>query len=208
MNELNIIAVTTVTDSKLKKELENVNKAITASSKASWQLCKAVNNIITGELFITDFKTEKAFAEFIGLSKAQVNKLKRAFDLYQTIIKYDERLELMTVSKVMEMLPIQEDEITIFLPENEIDTSWTVLDIRESVKEWTSSIEADEVEGIEEDEQQESKAGEVNTTSEKKITDLTRSVKWNNTFYMIPLEKEKELIAFLESIATDIVTKA
>lgn len=207
MNELNIIALTTLSDSKLKKELENVNKAITASSKASWQLCKAVNNIITGDLFVKDFKTEKAFAKFIGLSKAQVNKLKRAFDLYQIIIKYDDRLESMSVSKVMEMLPIQEDEITIFLSENEIDTSWTVLDIRETVKEWTSSIEVDESEESEAGEVEEAEeAGEVEEA--KKVTVLTKSVKWNNTFYMIPLEKEKELIAFLESIATDIVTEA
>ena len=206
MNELQIIAVGNVTNGRLKTQLNNINKEMLASNKASWEICKAFHEIVTGELFEQDFKTEKAFAEFVGVSKGQMNKMHRAYSYHKMLTDYDERLSSLTVSKVMELLPIQEDELTSFVKELDIDDTWTTLDIRESVKEWTTAIEADnETEETEEvEEPEETQQPDKNS---KPIIDTAKSVLYDGKYYMIPSEKEEELLAWLIGNAVDIIVK-
>lgn len=199
MNELKIIAVGNVTNARLKTQLTNINKAMLASNKASWDLCKAFHEIVTGELFEQDFKTEKAFAEFVGVSKGQMNKMHRAYTYHKMLVDYDERLTGLSVSKVMELLPIQEDELTAFVKELDIDETWTTLDIRESVKEWTSAIEAEEIEETEETE-------ELDKAS-KTVVDTAKSVLYDGKYYMIPSDKEEELLIWLTGNAVNIIVK-
>ena len=201
MNELKIIAVGNVSNARLKTQLTNINKAMTASNKASWDLCKAFNEIVTGELFEQDFKTEKAFAEFVGVSKGQMNKMHRAYTYHKMLSEFNEKLAGLTVSKVMELLPIQEDELTAFVKELDIDDTWTTLDIRESVKEWTSAIDGEESE-----ETEESEVKQDSDTSEA-VVDIAKSVLYDGKYYMIPSDKEEELLAWLTGNAVDIIVK-
>lgn len=202
MNELKIIEVGNVTNGRLKTQLTNINKAMMAGNKASWELCKAFHEIVTGELFEQDFKTEKAFAEFVGVSKGQMNKMHRAYVYHKMLADFDERLTGLTVSKVMELLPIQEDELTAFIKELDIDDTWTTLDIRESVKEWTSAIEADDDEA----ETEETEAKQDSNTS-KAVIDTAKSVLYDGKYYMISSDKEEELLAWLTSNAVDVIVK-
>lgn len=206
MNELKIIAVGNVSNARLKTQLTNINKAMTASNKASWDLCKAFHEIVTGELFEQDFKTEKAFAEFVGVSKGQMNKMHRAYTYHKMLSDFNEKLTGLTVSKVMELLPIQEDELTAFVKELDIDDTWTTLDIRESVKEWTSfiAIESDETDGEEETEEPEVKQ---DSNTSKAVVDTAKSVLYDGKYYMIPSDKEEELLAWLTGNAVDIIVK-
>lgn len=201
MNELKIIAVGNVSNARLKTQLTNINKAMTASNKASWDLCKAFHEIVTGELFEQDFKTEKAFAEFVGVSKGQMNKMHRAYTYHKMLADFNEKLTGLTVSKVMELLPIQEDELTAFVKELDIDDTWTTLDIRESVKEWTSAIDGEESE-----ETEESEVKQDSDTSEA-VVDIAKSVLYDGKYYMIPSDKEEELLAWLTGNAVDIIVK-
>lgn len=203
MNELQIIAVGNVTNGRLKTQLNNINKAMLTSNKASWELCKAFHEIVTGELFKQDFKTEKGFAEFVGVSKGQMSKMQRAYTCYNMLTDYDERLKGLTVSKVMELLPIQEDELTSFVKELGIDETWTTLDIRESVKEWTSTIEVDE----EPEEVEEPEETQQTDKNPKAIIDITKSVLYDGKYYMIPSDKEDELLAWLTGNAVDVIVK-
>lgn len=203
MNELKIIAVGNVSNARLKTQLTNINKAMTASNKASWDLCKAFNEIVTGELFEQDFKTEKAFAEFVGVSKGQMNKMHRAYTYHKMLSEFNEKLAGLTVSKVMELLPIQEDELTAFVKELDIDDTWTTLDIRESVKEWTSAIVAD---GEESEEIEEPEVKHDSNTS-KVAVDITKSVLYDGKYYMISSDKEEELLAWLAENAIDVIVK-
>lgn len=206
MNELKIIAVGNVTNTRLKTQLTNINKAMTASNKASWDLCKAFHEIVTGELFEQDFKTEKAFAEFVGVSKGQMNKMHRAYTYHKMLVDFNEKLTGLTVFKVMELLPIQEDELTAFVKELDIDDTWTTLDIRESVKEWTSAIEVDDTDDDESEEAEESEVKQDSNTS-KVVVDTAKSVLYDGKYYMIPLDKEEELLTWLSGNAVDIIVK-
>lgn len=206
MNELQIIAVGNVTNGRLKTQLNNINKAMSASNKASWELCKAFHEIVTGELFEQDFKTEKAFAEFVGVSKGQMNKMHRAYIYRKMLADFDERLTGLTVSKVMELLPIQEDELTAFVKEIDIDDTWTTLDIRESVKEWTNAIEVND-EPEETEEVKESEETQQPDKNLKPIIDTAKSVLYDGKYYIIPSEKEEELLAWLTGNAVDIIVK-
>ena len=202
MNELHIIAVGNVTNGKLKMQLNNINKAMLANNKASWELCKAFHEIVSGELFEQDFKTEKAFAEFVGVSKGQMNKMCRAHVYHKMLAEFNEKLTELTVSKVMELLPIQEDELTVFVKELNIDNTWTTLDIRESVKEWTSAVEVDE-ESEEVEEQEEIQQDKKS----KAIIDTAKSVLYAGKYYMIPSDKEEELLAWLTGNAVAVIVK-
>ena len=59
---------------ELKKNLNAMSTAVINGNKASWLYAFHLSNIITGEQFIDDFKTQTAFAKFIDTSKATITQ--------------------------------------------------------------------------------------------------------------------------------------
>lgn len=63
---------------ELNKKILVIERAIASGNKASWQVAVAMTEIVNGELFKEDFKTQKAFASYIGVSQATITQMVNA----------------------------------------------------------------------------------------------------------------------------------
>ncbi len=132
-NELTVIQFSGVVNNvNLQKKLTKINTAIVKSQKSSWEIAEAVNEILTEELYSEDFEKEQDFADFLGISRSNLNKMKRAVDLK----KKHELTNDWTLTKVFEMLTVKDDEFDDFIDSYAVVPSMKVAEIRDCVKCW------------------------------------------------------------------------
>lgn len=132
MNDLMTINTTELANKKLGAQLNNIKKAIDTGNASQWKIADAIRTIITGELFVEDFENEKNLAEVLGMSRSNLNKMKKSSEYHSEI----EELKPFTLAKVMEMLVIPKDKIVDFLEVYEVTASDTIKSIREAVSAW------------------------------------------------------------------------
>lgn len=132
MNEIMSINTATLTNKKLGTQLNTIAKAIATGNASQWKIADAIYTIITGDLFVDDFETEKKLADALGMSRTNLNKMKNASDYHTSI----EELHNYTLSKVMEMLVIPKESIVAFLDGYMVTPSDTVKEVREAVSAW------------------------------------------------------------------------
>lgn len=194
-NELTVIQSSSLTNSKLRTQVNKINTAIVKSNKSSWEVAEAVSKIISEELFVQDFEKEEDFAKYIGMSRPQLNKMKR-------LVSYRDTANLspdFTVTKVMEMLSINIDELQDFIESYAITPNMTVADIRECVKLWNGKyIESDTEENDCTDEANE----ETEETEENKKDDTS-----NEEFKKVSLYVEGEAVVDNAVISAETLKK-
>lgn len=161
MNDLAIIKTSDLQNKALVVQLSNINKAVSSVLKSRWATADAIKTIMEGCLFEQDFENESAFAEFLGMSRPNLNKLKRA-----SIYKDFAGLGAFDVSKVMELLTIPKDDLIKFIEENAIGTENTVSEIRNFVKIYNEGIAGEEVEVVEDEQVGEEKEIKTDETVE------------------------------------------
>ena len=115
----------------LKTQLNKVNTAIVSGKKSQWNIAEAICKIMTDSLYLDDFENEKEFANYMNMSRPNLNKLKRC-------VEYRDTLELTdySTSKVMELLPLTVEQAKDLIEKNCITSNDTVADIRDLVKDY------------------------------------------------------------------------
>ena len=136
MNELATINTTTITNKKLAKELNTIQKCMLTVGKSEWGFAKSVAVIMSEELYKDDFETDKKLADALGISKSTLSKARRAV---QRVVEFEALRDesgnpIYSLAKVQEMLPVSVDDFNDFLSGYEINPSMTVKEIRESVQ--------------------------------------------------------------------------
>ena len=94
------------------------------------------------DMIKSDFGSDQAFADFMNMSRSDVNKLKRVSKLEDVAKNHG-----LTVSKAYELLPLQSvDDLSIaqFLIDNNINEKTTQKELRELVKTVRNAIESKE----------------------------------------------------------------
>ena len=175
-NELTVIQSSSLQNSKLRTQVNKINTAIVKSNKSSWEVAEAISKIITEELFAQDFEKEEDFAKYIGMSRPQLNKMKRLV-LYRDTVNLSPDF---TVTKVMEMLPINIDELQDFIESYEVTPNMTVAEIRECVKLWNGKFVESEEDEIEQEDSE--------TTNETEDNNTNESVDENKTFSILIID--------------------
>ena len=66
--------INSLVNKELKKNLRTMLQAMESGRKSSWKFATAVYNVINGEEFTDDFKSQDDFAKYIGLSKASISQ--------------------------------------------------------------------------------------------------------------------------------------
>ena len=129
--ELVMLNVNELKNKTLKTQLNKINTAIVSGKKSQWNIAEAVYKIMTDSLYADDFENEKEFADYMGMSRPNLNKLKR-------IVEYRDTLELndYSTSKVMEFLPLTVEQTKDIIEKNCITSNDTVSDIRDLVKDY------------------------------------------------------------------------
>ena len=132
MLELTTINTTELANKKLGTQLNNIKKAVDTGNNQQWKIADAIATIVDDELFIDDFETEGNLAKVLGMSRPNLNKMKKASHYHKEV----EELNTFTLTKVMELLVIPQDEIVDFLDGYMITPSSTCREVREAVSAW------------------------------------------------------------------------
>ena len=132
MLELTTINTTELTNKKLGTQLNAIKKAVDTGNNQQWKIADAIATIVDDELFVDDFETEGNLAKVLGMSRPNLNKMKKASHYHKEI----EELNAFTLTKVMELLVIPKEEVVDFLDGYMITPSSTVREVREAVSAW------------------------------------------------------------------------
>ena len=132
MLELTTINTTELTNKKLGTQLNNIKKAVDTGNNQQWKIADAIATIVDDELFVDDFETEGNLAKVLGMSRPNLNKMKKASHYHKEV----EELNAFTLTKVMELLVIPQEEIVDFLDGYMITPSSTCREVREAVSVW------------------------------------------------------------------------
>lgn len=132
MLELTTINTTELTNKKLGTQLNNIKKAVDTGNNQQWKIADAIATIVDDELFVDDFETEGNLAKVLGMSRPNLNKMKKASHYHKEV----EELNSFTLTKVMELLVIPQEEIVDFLDGYMVTPSSTCREVREAVSAW------------------------------------------------------------------------
>lgn len=132
MLELTTINTTELANKKLGTQLNAIKKAVDTGNDQQWKIADAIATIVDDELFVDDFETEGNLAKVLGMSRPNLNKMKKASHYHKEV----EELNAFTLTKVMELLVIPQEEIVDFLDGYMITPSSTCREVREAVSAW------------------------------------------------------------------------
>ena len=136
MNELATINTTTLSNKKLAKELNTIQKCMFSVGKSEWAFAKSVAVIMSEELYKEDFETDKKLADALGIAKSTLSKAYRSVQRVGEFeaLRDDSGNPIYSLAKVQEMLPVSIGDFNDFLSGYEINPSMSVKEIRESVQ--------------------------------------------------------------------------
>ena len=131
MNEImNTQKITGLKNSALKESLLTIRGAVLSVNASQWEVAQAVHDILVKETFKEDFETEEKFADFIGISRSNCNKMKKAVDFRNS----NETFKDWSLNKIYEIMCLPKEEAPQLLVDYMIDKDDTVKEIREAVK--------------------------------------------------------------------------
>ena len=201
MLELTTINTMELTNKKLGTQLNHIKKAVDTGNNQQWKIADAIATIVDDELFVDDFETEGNLAKVLGMSRPNLNKMKKASHYHNEV----EELNNFTLTKVMELLIIPKEKIVEFLDDYMITPSSTCREVREAVAVWKDdNIVADaEITDAEDAEDAEDANDEVEQES-KAIDEESTQCDTPSTYFtileMLDTLEEAELIALKEYI--------
>lgn len=169
MLELTTINTMELTNKKLGTQLNTIKKAVVTGNNQQWKIADAIATIVDDELFVDDFETEGNLAKVLGMSRPNLNKMKKASHYHKEV----EELNAFTLTKVMELLVIPQDEIVDFLDGYMITPSSTCREVREAVSAWKDDnivadaeiTDAEDIEDAKDEVEQELKEVDESTES-------------------------------------------
>ena len=202
MLELTTINTTELTNKKLGTQLNAIKKAVDTGNNQQWKIADAIATIVDDELFIDDFETEGNLAKVLGMSRPNLNKMKKASHYHKEV----EELNAFTLTKVMELLVIPQGEIVDFLDGYMITPSSTCREVREAVSAWkddnivadaeiTDAEDAEDDEDVKDEVEQESTESSASNSCEDTMAQIERMIDTMNHDELIALKEyiEKRL---------------
>ena len=195
MNEImNAKKIAGIKNTALKESLLTIRGAVLSVNASQWEVAQAVHDILVKETFKDDFETEEKFADFIGISRSNCNKMKKAVDFRNS----NETFKDWTLNKIYEIMCLPKEEAPQLLVDYMIDKNDTVKEIREAVKAYkddtTESKVVAEVEPSEEHETVEQE------TEEKEEIEKTIPMQEDGT-------KESLLRCYIETLTPEEIVR-
>lgn len=195
MNEImNTQKITGLKNSALKESLLTIRGAVLSVNASQWEVAQAVHDILVKETFKEDFETEEKFADFIGISRSNCNKMKMAVDFRNS----NETFKDWTLNKIYEIMYLPKEEAPQLLVDYMIDKDDTVKEIREAVKAYKDDAsESKVVADVDPEEEAETKTEEEKEEAEPKTEEKEEAEP----------TKETLLHSFVDTLTTEEVVK-
>lgn len=180
---------------KLGKMVENFSKCEGRVSEEQWKAARYMGEMASVDMIKSDFGSDQAFADFMNMSRSDVNKLKRVSKLEDVAKNHG-----LTVSKAYELLPLQSiDDLSIaqFLIDNDINEKTTQKELRELVKNARNAIE--------DKEESEPETDDIDTEEEIETSDISGkdTLVSKGTKYTLPYTNEDGDICETEFTLTE-----
>lgn len=182
---------------KLGKMVENFSKCEGRISEEQWKAARYMGEMASVDMIKSDFGSDQAFADFMDMSRSDVNKLKRVSKLEDVAKNHG-----LTVSKAYELLPLQNvDDLSVaqFLLDNNVNEKTTQKELRELVKTARNAIEAKE--------ESEPETEDIDTDTEEEVETSDISGKdtlvSNGTKYTLPYTNDDGDICETEFTLTE-----
>ena len=192
MNEImNAQKITGLKNSALKESLLTIRGAVLSVNASQWEVAQAVHDILVKETFKEDFETEEKFADFIGISRSNCNKMKKAVEFRDS----NETFKDWTLNKIYEIMCLPKEEAPQLLVDYMIDKDDTVKEIREAVKAYKEDTTESKVVADVEPEEAEPETEETEPKTEEDIP-----MKDDGT-------KESLLHSFIDTLTTEETVK-
>lgn len=171
MNEImNAKKIAGIKNTALKESLLTIRGAVLSVNASQWEVAQAVHDILVKETFKEDFETEEKFADFIGISRSNCNKMKKAVDFRNS----NETFKDWTLNKIYEIMCLPKEEAPQLLVDYMIDKDDTVKEIREAVKAYKDdTTESKVVADVEPKEESEPEKEEPKTEEAEQEIDST-----------------------------------
>ena len=201
MLELTTINTTELANKKLGTQLNAIKNAVDTGNNQQWKIADAIATIVDDELFVDDFETEGNLAKVLGMSRPNLNKMKKASHYHKEVAE----LNAFTLTKVMELLVIPQEEIVDFLDGYMITPSSTCREVREAVSAWKDDNIVADAEITDAEDAEDSEVAEDEVEQESKVVDEESKQCDTPSAYFTVLElveklEEAELIALKEYI--------
>ena len=195
MNEImNAQKITGLKNSALKESLLTIRGAVLSVNASQWEVAQAVHDILVKETFKEDFETEEKFADFIGISRSNCNKMKKAVEFRDS----NEMFKEWTLNKIYEIMCLPQEEAPQLLVDYMIDKDDTVKEIREAVKAYKEdTAESKVVADVEPEEAEPEEAGPETEEPKKEENEPDNE---NGT-------KELLLHSFIDTLTTEETVK-
>lgn len=205
MNEImNAQKITGLKNTALKESLLAIRGAVLSLNASQWEVAQAVHDILVKETFKEDFETEEKFADFIGISRSNCNKMKKAVDFRNS----NKTFEGWTLNKIYEIMCLPKEEAPQLLADYMIDKDDTVKEIREAVKAYKEDVEqAEETESkvvadveLEENEEEpktEEKEEEPKT-EEKEEEEPTKEILLHSFIATLTIEETVKVLSYIK----------
>ena len=193
MNEImNTQKITGLKNSALKDSLLTIRGAVLSVNASQWEIAQAVHDILVKETFKEDFETEEKFADFIGISRSNCNKMKKAVEFRDS----NETFSDWSLNKIYEIMCLPKEDAPQLLVDYMIDKDDTVKEIREAVKAYKEdTTESKVVADVEPEEDGEPEKEEAELKTEEDIP-----MKEDGT-------KETLLHSFIDTLTTEETVK-
>ena len=192
---MNVEKITGLKNPELKGCLLAMRSAVLSVNHSQWVVAQAVHDIIVNESFKDDFQTEEKFADFIGISRSNCNKMKKAIDFRDS----NEIFKDWSLNKIYEVMCLPKEEAPQLLEDYMIDKDDTVKEIREAVKAYKDDTAESKV-VAEVEPSDETEKGVEQETEEKEETEKTIPMKEDGT-------KESLLHCYIETLTQEEVLR-
>ena len=201
MNEImNAQKITGLKNTALKESLLTIRSAVLSVNASQWEVAKAVHDILVKETFKEDFETEEKFANFIGISRSNCNKMKKAVDFRNN----DKTFEGWTLNKIYEIMCLPKEEAPKVLKDYMIDKDDTVKEIREAVKAYKDDMSESKVVADVEPEEAESEKEEPKKeeaepkTEEKEEAEPTKEILLHSFIATLTIEETVKVLSYIK----------
>ena len=190
MNEImNAQKITSLKNTALKESLLTIRSAVLSVNASQWEVAQAVHDILVKETFKEDFETEEKFANFIGISRSNCNKMKKAVDFRNN----DKTFEGWTLNKIYEIMCLPKEEVPKILKDYMIDKNDTVKEIREAVKAYKDDTSESKVAAdVEPEEKEEPK------TEEKEKAEPTKEILLHSFIATLTPEETVKVLTYIK----------
>ncbi len=196
MNEImNTKKITGLKNTALKDSLLKIRGAVLSVNASQWEVAQAVHDILVKETFKEDFETEEKFADFIGISRSNCNKMKKAVDFRNS----NKTFEGWTLNKIYEIMCLPKEEVPKVLKDYMIDKDDTVKEIREAVKAYKDDTAESKV-VAEVEPTDETEKGVEQETEEKEEIEKTIPMQEDGT-------KESLLRCYIETLTPEEIVR-